>query len=140
MGVEWLKENILCVSSNAQSTCMLCLNVCIHGNTWACSCIHGQCVFLWHSDFGGPLPTRTSAPLPLTATPPRGRWAEHSVVFGAGLVGTSCVCGIHSSFPWPAPDLSAMACWHSNPREALGTAERLAWVFEYAHTCCGSYP
>lgn len=82
-----------------------------------------QCVLLWHSGFRGLFSTCTSA---LTATPARERWAERTVAFGVGLVGTSRVCGIHSSFSYPAPLLSAMTCWQANPTGTLGTAERLA--------------
>lgn len=117
------------VSLSAQSTCVFCLNVCIHGNMWACGCICEQCMLLWRSNFGGTLPTCTSIPLLPHSKADRQSTLWHLV---QALWDKLRVCGIHSSFTCPAPFLSAMACWQSSPREALGTAQRLAWVF--AHT------
>lgn len=113
------------MSRRAQNTCELCSSVDIHGNTQARSCTYGQAVcaslafWVWR--------TVLLSQLCPTATPPTDRWAERTVAFGAGLVGTGWVCGIHSSFSYPAPFLSAVTCWQVDPREAaLGTAERLA--------------
>lgn len=100
---------------------------------WTCVGTHGhavaptgrQCVLLWHSGFGGLLSTCTFALQP--PHPERDGQSKRTVAFGVGLVGTSWVCGMHSSFSYPTPFLSAVTCWQADPGAALGAAERLAW-------------